>query len=334
MVFYSKSMDRVLLVRTDRVGDLVLATPCIQAVKEAWPSCEVTFLASGYGAPVLENNSYLDRLLVYWGESAGELAETLKRYAFDAVVCLFPTFTLSVAFFKAGIPVRVASGFRWYQWLYNKRTYLRRSQALKKEWEYNLDLLRLLGWQGEYLRPRVYLSPQEEEWARDVARKEGWPEEFVALYPGGGREMRWPLHHFTVLAELLRERGLAVVVFWGPGEEDLAGALRKAGAFVAPPTNLRQLMALISLAKAMVANNTGPMHIGAALGLPLVQLFDPRRACNPARWGYYGTGKRVLLPPVPRCGKCTTKCEYYPCMEGIEPQEVLEALEEVLSGKG
>ncbi len=312
---------------------MILATPCIQAAKEAWPSCEVTFLAGRYGAPVLENNPYLDRLLIYDGEPAGELARDLGKYAFDSVVCLLPTFSLSLAFFRAKIPLRVASGFRWYQWLYNKRTYLRRSLGFKKEWEYNLDLLRLLGWEGEYLRPRVYLSPHEGEWAREVVEEMGWPEEFVALYPGGGKEIRWPIRHFVTLVRLLKEKGMAAVVFWGPGEEDLAGALGEEGAFMAPPTNLRQLMALLSLARAMVTNNTGPMHIGAALDLPLVQLFDPRRACNPARWGYYGVGRRVLLPVVPRCDKCTPKCEYYPCMEGIEPREVLEALEEVLRGK-
>ena len=312
------------------MGDLVLASPCIQAAKEAWPSCEVFFLASEYAAPVLQENPYLDSLLVYKGETPGELARKLKSHSFDAVVCLFPTWPLARALYRAGIPVRVVSGFRWYQWLFNRRVYLRRSQALKKEWEYNLDLLRPLGWKGEYLTPRLYLSPQEEEWARRVAREKGWPTDFVALYPGGGGEIRWPLHRFFFLVKLMKDKGIPPVVFWGPGEEDLARAMEKTGALVAPATNLRQLAALLSLARAMVTNNTGPMHIGAALGLPLVQLFDPRRACNPARWGYYGRGKRVLLPPVPRCSKCTPKCAYYPCMEGIEPEVVLEALEEVL----
>lgn len=327
-------MDRLLLVRTDRVGDLVLASPCIQAAKEAWPSCEVWFLASGYAASVLQGNPYLDSLLLYQGEPPGELARRLKGYSFDAVVCLFPTWPLALALYRAGIPVRVASGFRWYQWLFNRRVYLRRSRALKKEWEYNLDLLGLLGWEGEYLPPRFYLRPEEVEWAQKVVEDKGWPRDFVALYPGGGGELLWPLGRFIQLVELMKERGMFPVVFWGPGEEDMARTLEGAGAVMAPPTNLRELASLLSLSGAMVTNNTGPMHIGAALGLPLVQLFDPRRACNPARWGYYGRGKRVLLPPVPRCsGKCTPKCAYHPCMEAIEPQTVLKALEEVLHEK-
>ena len=326
-------MNRLLLVRTDRVGDLVLATPCIQAAKETWPSCEVAFLASQYAAPVLEQDPYLDRLLVYRGEPPQALARRIKGFSFEAVVCLFPTWPLAQALFRAGIPVRVASGFRWYQWLFNRRVYLRRSQGLKKEWEYNLDLLRPLGWRGEYVPPRFHLSSGEREWARAKVREEGWPQEFVALYPGGRGEMRWPIDKFLELVRLMDQRGIPSVVFWGPGEEDFGKTLGEAGALVAPPTDLRQLAALLSMARAMVTNNTGPMHIGAALGLPLVQLFDPRRACNPARWGYHDLGRRVLVPPVPRCGRCTPKCRFYPCMDAIEPLDVLEALEEVLGEK-
>ncbi len=323
-------MDRLLLVRTDRVGDLVLATSCIQGIKEKWPSWEVHFLAGKYAAPVLEHNPHLKGVILYDGEGPSDLAKILKEIGFQRSVVLFPTFYLAWALYSAKVPVRVASGFRWYQGLFNRRVYLRRSRCLKKEWEYNQDLLKPLGWDGSYREPRLYLSPQELDWAWDLVRGEGWPTDFVALYPGGGKEIHWPPPFFRELGRMIQDRGLGVVVFWGPGEEDLARYVAGDGLKMAPYTDLRQLMALLSLSKAMVANNTGPMHIGAALDIPLVQLFDPRWGCNPQRWGHEGPGRRVLMPSVPHCRKCSPGCTFYPCMERLTPEEVLEALEEVL----
>jgi ADP-heptose:LPS heptosyltransferase len=325
-------MDRLLLIRTDKVGDLVLATPCIQAAKEKWPSWEIHFMASRYAAPVLEQNPHLEGVILCDGEGPGDLSKSLKKMGFHAAVALFPTFPLAWALSLAKIPVRVASGFRWYQGLFNRRVYLRRSRCLKKEWEYNQDLLKPLGWEGPYREPCLYLSSQELDWAQDLARGEGWPRDFVVLYPGGGKEMRWSSSSFRELGRRIQHMGLGVVVFWGPGEKGLADEVAGEKGGVAPSTNLRELMALLSLSKAMVANNTGPMHIGAALGVPLVQLFDPRRGCNPLRWGHEGLERRILMPPVPHCRKCSSGCTFYPCMERLTPEEVLRALEEVLNG--
>ena len=319
-------------MRTDKVGDLVLATPCIQAAKKRWDSCEVHFMASDYAHPILKHNPHLDGVLVYRPRTVRELLRELKALRFDAAVVLYPTWSLSRILYLARIPLRITSGFRWYQWLYNRYIYLRRSRCLKKEWEYNQDLLKPLGWEGPYIEPSLYLSPQEVDWANGMAQKEGWPREFVALYPGGGGEIRWPPHLFKDLATLIHGIGLGVVVFWGPGEEELAKYVAGDKGRVAPPTDLRGLMALLSLSKAMVSNNTGPMHIGAALGVPLVQLFDPRWSCNPERWGHEGLKRRILIPPVPHCERCSSRCTFYPCMEKITPGEVMGALEEVLFG--
>ena len=324
-------MKNLLLVRTDKIGDLVLATPCLQAVKEAWPSCFVAFLAGSRAAPVLEGNPYLDELLVYGdGPNDMELLRHLRGRNFEAAVCLFPTLEISWLLYKAKIPIRVASGFHWYQWLYNRRVYLRRSRCLKREWEYNLDLLRPLGWEGRSRCPSLYLSHEEQMRAKREAERKGWPEKFVAIYPGGGDEIRWSASHFRHLVDLIKAKGMSAVVFWGPGEEDLARGVAGEVGVVAPPTDLRQLMSFLSLSEAMVSNNTGPMHIGAALGLPMVQIFDPRWACNPVRWGHEGPGKKILVPPVPHCYRCSPRCDHYPCMNMITPDEVMTALEEVL----
>jgi ADP-heptose:LPS heptosyltransferase len=119
----------------------------------------------------------------------------------------------------------------------------------------------------------------------------------VVLNPGAGRpDKRWPLTHYTELARrLVQDAGAHVVVAWGPGEEPAARAIAAgAPATAAPPTDLTTLPALLRRASVMVAADTGPLHMAAALGVACVGLYGPTSA---ERNGPYGTGHRVLVSP-------------------------------------
>ena len=119
----------------------------------------------------------------------------------------------------------------------------------------------------------------------------------VVLNPGAGRpEKRWPAERFAELAvRLVREARARVLVLWGPGEETDAGAIaRVAGAVLAPPTDLDELVAVARRAGVMVAGDTGPLHVAAALGTPCVGLYGPTSA---VRNGPYGAGHRTLSGP-------------------------------------
>jgi ADP-heptose:LPS heptosyltransferase len=121
----------------------------------------------------------------------------------------------------------------------------------------------------------------------------------VVLNPGAGRpEKRWPVERFRALATALTGAGRAyVVVVWGPGEETAARAIASAGGphvLLAPPTDLLALIALLRRAGVVVAADTGPLHLAAALGTPCVGLYGPTRA---ERNGPYGAGHRTLQAP-------------------------------------
>jgi len=322
---------RILIVRVDKIGDVVLATPCIRAAKESWPQVKVSFLAHEYAASLLEENPFLDEIIIYSGKSHNELKEKLKIRNFDAAVMLWGDFFIAWAIFASGIPLRAVSGFKWYQFLFNKRVYLRRSRCEKKEWEYNLDLMKLIGCNTRYIPPELYLKDEEKEWAEMTAEKLKLKKPLIGVYPGGGAEIRWPKNLFAELCHMLKREGFDVIVLWGPGEKELAYEVAGENAKVSPSTNIRQLMALINHCDAIVANNTGPMHIAAALKKPLVQIFDPRRSCNPKRWGHEGKKFRILKPPVEACKKCHENCKFYNCMEMIPPKEVFCAVKEVLT---
>lgn len=327
-----KRISNILLIRQDKIGDLVLITPAIRALKEKYPHLRISVLASSYAAPVLKENPFLHEVLL-WNQDKPNCAEkALKDRNFGAAVLFFPTWAVSKAVWKAKIPIRIGAGVRPYWFLFTHRVSLHRSRHEKKEWEYNLEALKPLGVNPSSPKgPEIFLSEEEKAWAYRWSKGLPASKGIIGLYPGGGGEIRWPLKRFMELGAKLGSEGWHPVVLWGKGEEEIAETAQREGLTVAPETSIRELAALISICKAMVSNNTGPMHIAAALNRPLVQIFDPRLACSPKRWGYEGRGHRVIMPPVSPCKKCSTSCPHYNCMEKIEPNRVFQAVEDVIS---
>ncbi len=314
-----------LVVRPDKVGDLVLATPVAEAIKTVSPHEEVLFLCSSYAKDVLLNNPFVDEVIEV--APPEELIKRLRSFKIERAVVLFPTLGVSWAIFRAKVPERYTSGFRWYQFLYNHVIHLRRSKCLHKEWEYNLMLAREAFPEIDVHRfyPKVFPTTEALEKAHSLLKGKSRP--VVLVYPGGGGERRWPAEHFVRLCQRIESFGTPVVPL-GPAERELSGYFER---WLLPPLSLEELTGVIALCDGVVSNNTGPMHIAATLKKPLVQLFDPRRACNPRRWGHDYPGSSVLVPPVPECESCSPSCKYQDCMRLIPVEWVEKELRRCLS---
>ena len=326
------NISKILLVRQDKIGDLVLITPAMKALKESSPHISISVLASPYAAPVLKHNPSLDKVFLWKNQGWEDVAREIKEEGFQAAVLFFPTLRVSMAIKMSGIPIRIAAGSRPYWFLFTHRVPMHRSRHEMREWEYNLKALEPLGINPEGKNePEVFVIPEERDDAKQLLTGLPADKGFIGLYGGGGGEIRWPVERFIDLGLQLKAHGWQPLFLWGKGEEGLKEQVEKSGSMVvAPPTTLRELMAILSLCTAVVSNNTGPMHIAAALNKPLVQLFDPRLACSPKRWGYEGKKRRVLLPPVPPCKRCSDSCPHFNCMEMITPQQVFQAVRDVI----
>ncbi len=304
-------MKNILIVRTDRLGDVLLTTPVSTALRARFPRAQISWLVSPYAAPLLEHNPDVDRVFLDEGQPVRVLAEAFRGERFDAAVVAFPRWRPVAALWLARVPVRVGPANKAYCAMLNRRVRQHRSRGTKHEADCSLELLEPLGVPFKRFPTRYVATDRERETARLVLEAKGISggAPLVVLHPGsGGSSARWPLGHFTELAGRLMADGCDVAVTAGPGE-DHAGAmsagLRRPPVFVAgDAVSVRETAAILSRADLVVTNSTGPLHLAVALGVRTVSIYSPLPARRPERWGPYPAyvegddAHRVLLAPL------------------------------------
>lgn len=318
---------RLLLVRTDRIGDVTLTTPALSALREKYPQARISFLTSSYARGVLENNPDLDELITERGFFA-TLAE-LRRGKFDVAVVFFVNFKVSLLALLAGIPVRIGPASKLWSVFLNRRVTQRRSRIKKHEADYNLDLVKELGADAAPRPARLTLTGQEKKDSAAILARLGLSEKdfIVALHPGsGGSALNWPKENFAALADrLLRDFPVKVLLTGSPAEtpllEEIASLMAGKPFILREAASLRLFSGVISHCGMFITNSTGPLHLAAALRVPTLSFFPPIKPCSPVRWGPYGGGlNKVLVPPGDGCARCVReKCPGYSCMAAITP---------------
>lgn len=273
-------IKRLLVVRADRIGDLMHVTPLLQALHQQVPDLLVDVLAKSPATLVLTDNPAVGQVLdARWDDA--RLATAISAGGYDAVAHLFPEPRL-IALCRA-IPRSVRKGIVPWPGRH-RRVVLHRSHSRQSEALYNADLVR--PWfPALRVDPRPWIHPSASALAR---AGELMPTPRPLLNPGSGHpDGAWPAECFAAVARAVAATLGRALVVWGPGEEDLARRVAQLGDVdLAPATGLLELAALAGRCAVMITNDTGPMHVGAAAGAPLVVVWDGSRAIRPRRWGH------------------------------------------------
>jgi heptosyltransferase-3 len=231
------AIQRILLVRTDRLGDVLLTLPVLPILRAAFPTVTIELLLRRYTGEIVEGNRFVDGLLWYdEGDDLvpfGEMLRRIKRGKFDAVVVVHPTWRLALLMFLARIPLRIGTGYRYYSLLFNSRVFEHRRDAKRHEVEYNVNLLGPLDIRLPERPDPAGLAveiPREADLAAGEMLKEAGviPDHgFVVFHPGsGGSAREWPLENLgRVASRLAQSEGRRIVVTGGRGEEGLAADL-------------------------------------------------------------------------------------------------------------
>jgi len=298
----------ILVCRTDRMGDVILALPAARALKLTYPDARVVFLCRQYTAPLVAMCPWLDGLITV-DRDGREVLEEIRRYGFDAAVCLWHHPRVVRLLAQARIPLRVGSGTRIQSLRFHRRLFEHRKFGLRNEVYYNLNIAMRLGirgipdplWRWEIpvdAATRVHALLAELGISQDSKP--------VVLHPGSGESAReWQLTQFAGLTRHLRAQGQQVLLT-GAAEEH--GALeevsRLAGGIptLAGKLTIPELAALVKRSALVVANSTGPLHLANSLGTPVIGLYPLDRSMHPRRWGPLGQLDHVLTPESPNHG--------------------------------
>lgn len=334
-------VKKILLIRTDRIGDVVLSLPMLPVLKRHFPDAAISVMVRKYTRGLVEHHSCVAEI-IQW-EHNGEqplsfYVRMLRQKRFDIVIIPYPRFLLALIVFLAGIPVRVGTGYRWYSFLFNAKVYEHRKNALRHEAEYNLNLLTAIGITDAAVPDFELPVPDDVQQRIDALIAAEGLGRFAVVHPGSGGSARdWPLENFAALANALHESEKLTIVVTGGAHERHITATVAAGMNAAPidfagKFSLQELGALYKRAALFVSNSTGPLHVAAAVGTPVMAFYPPIVQCSAVRWGPYTRRKRVFTADAGRCPLCRGgKCRSNVCMQQITVGVVHSAARELLN---
>ncbi len=358
-------MKRILAIKLADLGDGLLVTPALEALKRTYPEAELDVLAAPGAARALAPNPFVDRVFVLekgaldravgllrpgaWSPALA-LLWRLRRRRYDALI-LFHHLTTRWGAWKHALVVRAIGAPRRVGLDNGRGRFLTDRLpdlgfGVRHEAEYALALVGLLGATLPHPPRLIYpLQPEGEEEARRLLWSLEGP--FAALHPGSGPyspARRWPPERFAAVADHLVGRGFRVLILGGPEEVELAERVR---AYMADPsratnlagrTSLPGLASVLARCRLLVANDGGVMHLATAVGTPVVAVFGPT---HPSAWGPFppeaGRTVRLNLP----CSPCLYRghelgtpqgCPERECLTWLGPERVIAAVEAVLAG--
>ena len=339
--------EKILVRATNWVGDLVMTTPALVAIRMNFPDAEITVLIRPPLQEILEGSPIVDSFILYdkkiYGGATGiaRLGRELRKRKFDRAILLQNAFEAALVAFLAKIPRRMGYKTDGRGLLLTDGVKVSKDTKEKHQVHYYLDLLKALGLKTDDFMPKLYLNKKDSEYSAALLKENGVDPKgmIIGINPGAqyGIAKRWHPERFGFVADrLVRDYGANVIIFGGPGDVSTAGAvhasMKEKALNLAGKTGLRGLMALTRRCRLFITNDTGPMHISAALGVPTLAVFG---STDHIATGPFGESHRIIREPI-NCSPClkrTCPLKHYKCMEQVTRQQVLKAAIEMLEGR-
>lgn len=323
-------MKRILISRTDSIGDVALTLPLCQAVRNKFPTAEMIFIGKNYTRPMVACFQSID---AFWDIDElfnQPITSQLEQLQADCIIHVFPNKKLAFLAKKAKIPMRIGTSHRLFHlFTCNERPNFTRKNSTLHESQLNFHLLAPLG---------ISEIPSFEDMltlvqfqAKETALPSWIPtstNDVIILHPKSkGSALEWPLEKYMDLATLLADSG-KTVCFTGTEQEGMMfrhlipkheRILDSTGKL-----SLEQLIVLISKSMALVACSTGPYHIAGLSGIHAIGLFSMRRPIDPGRWRAIGS-KAEFIVFDQMCQSCK-KGQQCTCIENISVSTVLASI--------
>jgi heptosyltransferase-1 len=338
---------RIALIKPSALGDIVHSLPVLRALRQRYPRAHITWIINRSYAALIDGHPDLDATLCFdrgalrlgWRPAAAiflHFLRQIRRRRFDLILDLQGLLRTGLMTWASGAARKVGlfTAREGARWAYTDvlapgrlPSDVSSVHAVDRYW-----------WVAEALGvgtvAKSFHLPVEEasrQWA--MQRLQPWPRPWLMMHVGARWETkRWPLPHFVELAQrALRRCGGTVILVGGPEEvrrvQGVVAALEPSSVSLAGQTNLRQLVAVLAFADVVVSNDSGPLHIAAALGRPVVA---PYTCTSPLRTGPYGARPGAVATQVWCAASYRKRCDRLDCMKELTPGRLWPALEMAL----
>lgn len=344
---------KVLCVRLDAMGDLLMTTPAMKAFKDSLPGRSITLLTSQQGAQLASSIPFIDEVIPYsapWLKASEvrsdtsfdfEMIERLKKEKFDGVI-IFTVYSQNplpsaLMCFLAGIPLRAAfCRENPYALLTDWVKEEEPEKILRHEVRRHLDLVKHLGAQAENHPLSLKIDHQSHITMMEKLKAQGINEsgDWVIIHPGAtAASRRYEPAHFAKLADLLiKKKGKKVIFTGGKDErkliEVIQAQMNEKSENMGGLLSLKEMIALVGLSPILISNNSGPVHIAAALGTPVVVLYA---LTNPQHTPWM-IPHEVLFHDVPCrfCYKSICPEGTNACLNSVQPETVFSRVESLM----
>jgi lipopolysaccharide heptosyltransferase II len=327
--------QRILIIQLRAIGDVLLTTPLVRALKKSLPKAQIDFLTNPQPAPCLNGNPHIHRLHIY-PYSAGNIPGILKygwflhQMRYEVVIDALGTPGTALLTFFTRAECRIGYDLPQRRYAYNN--IIPRSLSEVYSPIAKMDLLKPLGISSENPYPELFISDADRLWAQDFFTAQHWIDrKVVALAPAGKvPARRWLPEYYAEIGDRLLKRGYFVLIPWAPGELDYIKktvAMMENTPVIAPHTTLGQLAALLERCTLLICNCGGMKHFAVAVGTPTLSIYG---ASNPHAWTPPNDPKHVFVRADLECLDCGKRqCEPLECMIRVTPEMVLKALDEM-----
>jgi ADP-heptose:LPS heptosyltransferase len=328
--------QRFLVVSTTAIGDTLMGTPALRALKESFPESEVHLLVHSKRRELMSRNPHVDRVLPYRNNLFHRLLLALRRLPYYDRILVFHANEDLWGILKA---VRYGACYTRQDFQDASRRVSKLDSLPRHSIQKRLALVERAGGKiSEDFRYEFSLPPKFQDWAAQHLKERGvLPLDPLVGFQLGATDLFkcWPVEFFAQTAKRLRSsRGAKIYLNAVPAEKELVDRFLALagdeGVFITPGEDLLKSAALIQRCQVFISPDTGPMHMAISLGIPLIGLFCPTNVEDTGPLGY---DKAIILRKERTCRPCLNReCRDNFCMKQITPEEVCAAAEQILDG--
>ncbi len=326
-----------MLVRTDRIGDVLLTLPMAEALRGQYPEAGIDLLVNKRVYELVCDYPNINKVHSIEKVSTKAVFDVCREGRYDLAIIVYPTFESAYGVYKAGVKFRLGTAYRWYSFLFNLKHRQHRKDSIKHESSYNLDLLNEL---NIYMDKRLVtqLQVSDEQVRATTGKLYGIgldiSKPYIVIHiPSLGSAKVWSDENFRKLLELiLRDVNICYNVVLTGTESDISqvkGILdslpENSRTYSIFSLNLKELAALIKKAELFLGNSTGPIHIAAAVGTYVVGLYSPVKVESAVRWGPLTDKKKIFQPESDK--------KDIDVMNEISPQQVFDFINSYMKNK-